>query len=78
MCTLTQMDFKVFLFICFFIFFQVIMTSLKCRDVNLNPTRIEFQRTRTQDKSAKCEMVPRIAEPSRSFGKIKKAADMFM
>ena len=37
-----------------------------------------IQRTRTQDRSAKYELVARIAQLSRCFGKIKKAADMSM
>lgn len=40
MCTLTQMDFKVSCLSVFLFFFQVIMTSLKCRYVKLR-TRIE-------------------------------------
>lgn len=40
MCTLTQMDFKVSCLSVFFFFFQLIMTSLECRDVK-SRTRIE-------------------------------------
>lgn len=53
------------------------MTSLKCRDVNLIPTRIE---SNARARKIEVQNVKWFQESpnSRSFGKIKKAADMFM
>lgn len=47
------------------------MTSLKCRDVNLNPTRIEFN---ARARKIEVQNVKWFQESpnSRSFGKIKK------